>query len=61
MKLQRTTIILIILALGLGTFVYFTEIQSKQGQETVENKKEDSKKPIFNFAKNVITLWARTN
>jgi hypothetical protein len=52
MKLQRTTIILIILALGLGAFVYFTEIQTKKARETVENQEQDPQKLIFNFAKN---------
>lgn len=61
MKLQRTTIILIILTLGLGAFVYFTEIKGKETQETVENQEENIAKPIFNFAKNDIkTLTIET-
>jgi hypothetical protein len=47
MKLQRTTLILSILALALGGFVYFYEFQWKQNQEIVqlENKK------LFNLTK----------
>ncbi|WP_041555694.1 DUF4340 domain-containing protein [Nostoc sp. PCC 7524] len=46
MKLPRTTLILVLLALGLGGFVYFYEIQgSIQRQEAKENKQQ-----IFSFA-----------
>ena len=45
MKLQRTTLILLILALGLGGFVYFYEIQgATQRQEAKEQKRQ-----IFSF------------
>ena len=55
MKLQRTTVFLIILTLGLGSFIYFTEIRGKQGQETLANKEEEkAKKPLFNFSKDEI-------
>ena len=46
MKLKTTTIILVFLALGLGSFVYFSEIKGKQARENVES----TKKSIFNFA-----------
>jgi hypothetical protein len=46
MKLPRTTLILVLIALGLGSFVYFYEIQgSTQRQEAKENKQQ-----IFSFA-----------
>ena len=46
MKLQRTTLVLMLLALGLGGFVYFYEIRgASQRQEA-----SDSKKQIFSFA-----------
>lgn len=46
MKLQRTTLILMLLALGLGGFVYVYEIQGgKQRQEQQANKQE-----LFQFA-----------
>lgn len=45
MKLQRTTLILLLIALGLGGFVYFYEIRgSSQREEVKENKQ-----PIFSF------------
>lgn len=45
MKLQRTTLILLLLALGLGGFVYFYEIQgAAQRQEAKEQKRQ-----IFSF------------
>ncbi|KYC35038.1 hypothetical protein WA1_09890 [Scytonema hofmannii PCC 7110] len=45
MKLQRTTLILLLIALGLGGFVYFYEIRgSFQREEVKENKQ-----PIFSF------------
>jgi Domain of unknown function (DUF4340) len=46
MKIQRTTLILILLALGLGGFVYFFEIRgATQRQESQRNKPH-----IFSFA-----------
>ncbi|BAZ41389.1 hypothetical protein NIES4101_73550 [Calothrix sp. NIES-4101] len=45
MKLQRTTLILLLLALGLGSVVYFLESQGlTQRQESQENKQQ-----IFTF------------
>ncbi|HIK07907.1 MAG TPA: DUF4340 domain-containing protein [Trichormus sp. M33_DOE_039] len=46
MKLPKTTLILVLLALGLGGFVYFYEIQgATQREEAKENKQQ-----IFSFA-----------
>ncbi|GAB1544257.1 hypothetical protein NUACC21_69330 [Scytonema sp. NUACC21] len=45
MKLQRTTLILLLIALGLGAFVYFHEIRGTSQQEEVQNNKQ----PIFSF------------
>ncbi|ARV60862.1 hypothetical protein BZZ01_21575 [Nostocales cyanobacterium HT-58-2] len=44
MKLQRTTLILIILALSLGGFVYFYELKGQPQQEEIKEKKQ-----IFSF------------
>ncbi|NJM73253.1 MAG: DUF4340 domain-containing protein [Scytonema sp. RU_4_4] len=44
MKLQRTTLILILLALGLGGFVYFHEIKRAPQQEEIKQKEQ-----IFTF------------
>ena len=46
MKLPRTTLILILLALGGGTFVYFYEIKGASVREEVKEKKQQ----IFLFA-----------
>ncbi len=46
MKLQRTTLILILLALGLGGFVYFFEIRG----ETQRQESQANKLSIFDFA-----------
>ncbi|MCV3215521.1 DUF4340 domain-containing protein [Plectonema radiosum NIES-515] len=46
MKLPRTTLILILLALGSGTFVYFYEIKGAPVREEVKEKKQQ----IFSFA-----------
>jgi hypothetical protein len=46
MKLQRTTLILILLALGLGSFVYFYEIRGASQREEAKQKQQQ----IFNFA-----------
>jgi hypothetical protein len=46
MKLPRTTVILILLALGLGGFVYFYEIQGANQQEEIKEQKQK----IFSFA-----------
>lgn len=45
MKLQKTTLILILLALGLGGFVYFYEIKGTPQREEIKEKKQ----PIFSF------------
>ncbi len=44
MKLQRTTLILLFLALGLGGFVYFNEIQN-----TTQQQEAKAKQQIFSF------------
>ena len=46
MKLPRTTLILILLALGLGGFVYFYEIKGATQREEIKDKKQQ----IFSFA-----------
>ncbi|MCC5620864.1 DUF4340 domain-containing protein [Nostoc sp. CHAB 5715] len=46
MKLPRTTLILILLALGLGGFVYFHEIRGA----TVPEETKEQKQQIFSFA-----------
>ncbi len=46
MKLPRTTLILILLALGSGTFVYFYEIKGAPVREEIKEKKQQ----IFSFA-----------
>lgn len=50
MKLPRTTLILILLALGLGGFVYFYEIQGKTQREEVKTQQQQ----IFSFTENDI-------
>ena len=45
MKLQRTTLILLFLALGLGGFVYFYEIQGASQRQVVAAKEQQ----IFSF------------
>lgn len=45
MKLQRTTLILLLLALGLGGYVYFYEIQGATQREEVKQHKRQ----IFSF------------
>lgn len=45
MKLQRTTLILLVLALGLGSFIYFYEIQGAQQREA----EEANQKQLFSF------------
>ncbi|MDZ7953943.1 DUF4340 domain-containing protein [Nostoc sp. DedQUE09] len=46
MKLPRTTLILILLTLGLGSFVYFYEIRGA----TVREETKEQKQQIFSFA-----------
>lgn len=58
MKLPRTTLILILLALGLGGFVYFYEIRGA----TVREETKEQKQKIFSFAENdVQSLTVKTN
>jgi len=45
MKLPRSTLILIFIALGLGGFVYFHDIQGA----TQQAEKQDQKPPVFSF------------
>lgn len=40
MKLPKTTLILILLALGLGSFVYFHEIKGKNQQTEIKTQKQ---------------------
>ncbi|WP_341526897.1 DUF4340 domain-containing protein [Nostoc sp. UHCC 0302] len=57
MKLPRTTLILILLALGLGGFVYFYEIKGGTQQEEIKKQKQK----IFSFAADdVQSLTVRT-
>ncbi|MEH2414118.1 DUF4340 domain-containing protein [Nostoc sp.] len=46
MKLPRTTLILMLLALGLGAFVYFYEIRGATVREEIKEQKQQ----IFSFA-----------
>ncbi|MHC5746024.1 MAG: DUF4340 domain-containing protein [Nostoc sp.] len=58
MKLPRTTLILILLALGLGGFVYFYEIRGA----TVREETKEQKQKIFSFAEDdVQSLTVKTN
>ncbi|MDB9303153.1 DUF4340 domain-containing protein [Nodularia spumigena CS-591/12] len=50
MKLPKTTLILILLALGLSGFVYFYEIQGKTQREEVQAQKQQ----IFSFTEDDI-------
>ncbi len=56
MKLQRTTLILILLALGLSGFVYFYEIQGAQQRETAKAKEGQ----IFSFEEEQIQSFTIT-
>ncbi|QSJ16589.1 DUF4340 domain-containing protein [Nostoc sp. UHCC 0702] len=57
MKLPRTTLILILLALGLGGFVYFYEIKGATQREEIKAKKQQ----IFSFvADDVQSLAVKT-
>ncbi|MDF5725593.1 MAG: DUF4340 domain-containing protein [Rhizonema sp. PD37] len=40
MKLQKTTLVLILLALGIGSFVYFHEIKGATQRKEVKNKEQ---------------------
>ena len=53
MKLQQTTWILLVLALGLGGFVYFQEIQAQKEREAVQQ----AQNKVFDFTeKQVLSL-----
>ncbi|MEH2350066.1 MAG: DUF4340 domain-containing protein [Nostoc sp.] len=57
MKLPRTTLILILLALGLGGFVYFSEIRGA----AVREETKEQKQKIFSFeADDVQSLTVKT-
>ncbi|MBD2533964.1 DUF4340 domain-containing protein [Nostoc flagelliforme FACHB-838] len=57
MKLPRTTLILILLALGLGGFVYFYEIRSATQREEIKEQKQK----IFSFTEDdVQSLTVKT-
>ena len=57
MKLQRTTLILILLALGLGGFVYFHEIRGATVREEIKEQKQQ----IFSFGEDdVQSLTVKT-
>ncbi len=57
MKLQKTTLILILLALGIGSFVYFYEIKGATQRKEVKNKEQQ----IFTFeASDVQSLTVKT-
>lgn len=57
MKLPRTTLILILLTLGLGSFVYFYEIRGATVREEVKEQKQQ----IFSFAEDdVQSLTVKT-
>ncbi|MEH2194587.1 MAG: DUF4340 domain-containing protein [Nostoc sp.] len=57
MKLPRTTLILILLMLGLGAFVYFHEIRGA----TVREESKEQKQKIFSFAEDdVQSLTVKT-
>ncbi|MEH2072580.1 MAG: DUF4340 domain-containing protein [Nostoc sp.] len=52
MKFPRTTLILILLALGLGSFVYFHEIKGATQQEEIRKQKQQ----IFSFAEDDVQV-----
>jgi Domain of unknown function (DUF4340) len=56
MKFSRTTLILLLLALGLGTFVYFYEIRGGTQREEVKEKKQQ----IFAFTADDVQSLAVT-
>ena len=57
MKLQRTTLILVLVALGLGGFVYFYEIQAAPQREAAKTKAQK----IFDFEKDQIQAFTIKN
>ncbi|MFP4337129.1 MAG: DUF4340 domain-containing protein [Halothece sp.] len=48
--MQKTTLFLVLLALGLGGYVYFSEIQSSPPEETTTTSEET----LFNFEQNEV-------
>lgn len=57
MKLQKTTLVLILLALGIGSFVYFYEIKGATQRKEVKEKEQQ----IFTFeAEDVQSLTVKT-
>ena len=56
MKLQRTTLILLLLALGLGGFVYFYEVQGASQQQIAKNQKQQ----IFSFEQEQVQSFTVT-
>lgn len=54
MKLQRTTLILLLLAIGLGGLVYFSEIRGATQRQEVEAKAQQ----IFSFAEQEVQAIA---
>ena len=57
MKLQKTTLVLILLALGIGSFVYFYEIKGATQRKEVKDKEQQ----IFAFeASDVQSLTVKT-
>jgi hypothetical protein len=60
MKLPRTTLILVLLVLGLGGFVYFYEIKGATQREEVKEKQQQ----IFSFAEDdiqALTVQTKSN
>ncbi|HEY9872734.1 MAG TPA: DUF4340 domain-containing protein [Candidatus Obscuribacterales bacterium] len=57
MKLQRTTLILIVLALGLGSFVYFYEIKAEPQRQAAKAKQGK----LFSFEKEQIQAFTIKN
>ncbi|HYX18499.1 MAG TPA: DUF4340 domain-containing protein [Nostoc sp.] len=56
MKLPRTTLILILLTLGLGSFVYFYEIRGATVREEIKEQKQQ----IFSFAEDDVQFLTVT-
>lgn len=56
MKLQRTTLVLLILALGMGAFVYFFEVQGAPRREAAEAEQQQ----LFAFAEEDVQLLTIT-
>jgi uncharacterized protein HemX len=54
MKLQRTTLVLLLLALGLGGFVYLYEVQGASQRQLAKEQKQQ----IFSFEKEQIQSFS---